>query len=550
MEAYPWLQHYPANIDWHTPIEPKPLYAILDDAARDFPDRPALDFLGSVTDYRTLADRVEHAAAGLKALGVKKGVKVGIFLPNCPHFVISYFAILKAGGTVVNFSPLYAEPELEHQARDSGTEVMITLDLKVLYPKAQILVDKGIVKKLVVSTLQTALPFPKNKLFPLLKKKDIARVTWDEKHVRWEELFRHGPITDAPVIEPKKDLAVLQYTGGTTGVPKGAALTHYNVYANAEQSFRWFPDVVRGQETVMGALPFFHVFAMTVIMNFSILAGAKIILHPRFDLVKILKDIQQKKPTLMPGVPTMFTAINNHKQLKKYNLHSLKYCISGGAALPVEVKRKFEALSGCTLIEGYGLTETAPVVCCNPLKGENKTGSIGLPLVQTVVKIEDIENRGTFLPVGGRGELCIGGPQVMQCYWNKPEETAKVLGVDGYLRTGDIATMDAQGYVFIVDRLKEMIAAGGFKIYPRHVEEAIYTHASVLECAVKGVPDEYRGETVKAYIALKPGCSMTEDEVKTFLKDKLGKHEIPRMIEFREALPKTMVGKISKKDLK
>ncbi len=552
MSDTPWLTSYPPDVDWRAPITPRPMHTILEEAAKAFPNRPALEFLGRRTSYHQLAVLVNRVAAGFRKLGVKPGVKVGLLLPNCPQFVIAYYAALKAGGTVVNFSPLYSLPELEHQAKDSGTEILVTLNLNALYPKALVLLEAGILRHLVVSTLPEALPFPKSLLFPLCKKKEIARVAWDERHIRWASLVRCVEMAagEVPVIRPEKDIALLQYTGGTTGTPKAAALTHANIYANVMQCGLWFPDALAGREKLLGVLPFFHVFAMTVAMNFGLLKGAEIILHLRFDLVDLLKDIHRKKPTLMPGVPTMFTAINHHPQLARYNLSSLKFCISGGAALPVEVKQNFEKLTGCTLIEGYGLTETSPVVCVNPLKGANKAGSIGLPLPQTIVKIEDMENRGSFLPPGGRGELCVGGPQVMQGYWNKPEETVQVIGADGLLRTGDVATMDNDGYVYIVDRLKEMIAAGGFKIYPRHVEEVIYQHEAVKEAAVIGVPDTYRGEAVKAFVVLKEGCALTEAGLKEFLKEHLGKHEIPRMVEFRESLPKTMVGKICKKDLK
>ncbi len=548
MHEYPWVKHYPEEIDWNQPVEPHPVYKILDDTAARFPDNCALDFLDKRYSYRQLQELVEKAAAGFRSIGVENGTKVGLFLPNTPHFVISYFAILKAGGIVVNFSPLYSVRELKYQLEDSETEIIITLNLEALYPKAKELLGHGRLRKLIIGNMPEILPFPKNLLFPFVKRKEIADVKWDDDHIKWQDLLAHPPSSDNPQTSPDS-IAVIQYTGGTTGTPKGAVLTHHNVYTNAVQTGLWFGALEDGGEIMLGVLPFFHVFAMTAVMNFSMLKGARLIMHPRFELKHVLKDIDRKKPTLMPGVPTMFSAIINHPKLAEHNLSSLKACISGGAPLPVEVKQRFEKLTGCSLIEGYGLTETSPVVCANPLYGKNKAGSIGLPLPQTIVEIEDMENRGQFLGIGEKGELCVRAPQVMQGYWQKPDETAAVLDEAGRLRTGDIAYIDKEGYVFIADRLKELIIAGGFNIYPRNVEEAIYLHDAILEAAVVGIPDPYRGQTVKAFVALKDGAKLDAAELKEFLQDKLGRHEIPTHIEFRDELPKTMIGKISKKDL-
>jgi len=366
----------------------------------------------------------------------------------------------------------------------------------------------------------------------------------------FSDLISNDGVFQSVTINPSEDLAVLQYTGGTTGVPKGAMLTHGNLYANVTQSRLWFPGVAMGKERMLGVLPFFHVFAMTVVMNLTIMIGGCIIMLPRFDLAQVVKTIHKKRPTLFPAVPTIYTAINHYKNLAKYNLRSIKFCFSGGAPLPVEVKHDFERLTGCVLVEGYGLSETSPVTHGNPLIGENKTGSIGLPVPGTIVEIVSLEDRTTLMPQGEKGEICIRGPQVMKCYWNHREETAGVMDSmpeGDRLHTGDVGYLDEDGYTFIVDRIKDMIAAGGFKVYPRHVEEAIYLHEAVEECIVAGVPDDYRGQTVKAFIKLRQGQSLNAADLKAFLKDKLSPIEMPKQIEFRDNLPKTAIGKLSRK---
>ena len=546
--AYPWLKRYPANVKWDQTFELKPLFHNVDQAVQRFPDRPALDFLDKVYTYRQLGDLVARAAKGFQKLGVKKGSKVGLFLPNCPHFVICYYGIMKAGGTVVNYSPLYSEPELKHQIEDSDTDIMVTLGLKVLYPKMKALLGTTRLKTIVVGGIQDALPFPKNLLYPIAKKADQAEIAWDARHVRFKDLVKNDGAYQPVAIDPNEDIAVLQYTGGTTGLPKGAMLTHYNLWANTEQARAWFPTAKEGHERMMGVLPFFHVFAMTSVMNCAIRIGAEIIMLPRFELEAVMKIIPKKKPTIFHGVPTMYVAISGHKDAGTTDMTSIQGCISGGAPLPVEVKQKFEKNTGGTLVEGYGLTESSPIACCNPVDGLNKTGSIGLPVPATKIVITDREDPHKVLPYGERGELCIEGPQVMKGYWKNPEASAKTL-MDGRLHTGDVAFIDEDGYVFIVDRLKDMIAVGGFKVFPRMVEERIYEHPSIEECTVIGVPDDYHGEAVKAFVKLRAGTSATEHELIDFVKSKLGKHELPREIEIRAQLPKTMIGKLSKKEL-
>ena len=547
-DQHPWLGKYPNHVSWDAEIPEKPLFALLDDAVAQYSANESMDFLGKTYSYAELGDMVAHAAAGFQELGVGKGVKVGLFLPNCPQFVVAFFGILKAGGTVVNYSPLYSEEELLHQIEDSETDIMVTLGLKALYPKMAAMLRDSRVATLVVGALQDALPFPKNLLFPLLKSGDIAKVPNDSSHVAFRQLLNNEGSYTTPEIDVRDDIAVLQYTGGTTGTAKGAMLTHANLYANTRQALMWDPELDYGNERMMGVLPFFHVFAMTVVMNLTIAIGGSIVMRPRFELDPVLADVTKKKPTLFPGVPTMYTAINNHPKLDKFDLTSIKTCMSGGAPLPLEVKQRFEQLSGCKLVEGYGLTECAPVATANPFAGLNKEGSIGLPMPGTTITIVDRDDPHKVLAEGEDGEICISGPQVMKGYWRREDATAETI-VEGRLRTGDVGHMDEDGYVFIIDRKKDLVLVGGFNVFPRNVEEGIYRHPAVAEVTVIGVPDEYSGEAVKAFVKLKDGASLDADELKEFLKDKLGKHEQPKHVEFRDELPKTMIGKLSKKEL-
>jgi long-chain acyl-CoA synthetase len=547
---YLWAKKYPPSVDWQAALPVRPLYEIFDDAMRTYPGNIAVDFLGRLYTYRELDHLIACAAKGLQDLGVKKGDRIGLFLPNTPTYLILYFATLKIGGIIVNFNPLYAEREIEHQIKDSGCALMATIDIPSVYDKLAKMLGKTCLKRIIVARMTDILPAGLALLYRIIKRRDIARIPNDEHHVMFAKLVDNDGGFAPVAINPAQDVAVLQYTGGTTGIPKGAMLTHANLIANAVQSRLAFAGVGRGKERMLGVLPFFHVFAMTAVMNFTIVIGGCIIMLPRFDLVQVIKTIHKKRPTLFPAVPTIYTAINHYKSLAKYNLRSIKYCISGGAPLPVEVKRDFERLTGCVLVEGYGLSETSPVTHCNPPEGENKPGSIGLPVPGTIVEIVSLDDRRTAMPQGENGEICIRGPQVMKGYWNQPAETANVMeqtpeGIR--LHTGDVGHLDEDGYTFIVDRIKDMIAAGGFKIYPRNVEEAIYLHPAVEECIVAGVPDEYRGQTVKAWIKLRTGQSLTADALKTFLKDKLSVIEMPKLIEFRDALPKTLIGKLSRK---
>lgn len=548
----PWAKKYPASVDWSAALPAWPLYKILDDAVKNYPNNLFLDFLGKTYSYREIGELVARAAKGLQDLGIKKGDRVGLLLPNTPYYVVMYFAVLKVGGIVVNFNPLYAERELEHQINDAGCGIMVTIDIHYIFKKLVAIQSKTKLQKIIVGSMVDILPFPTSLLYQLFKFKDIAKLPQEDRYLTFKQLTNNDGSFKSVVIDPKEDLAVLQYTGGTTGVPKGAMLTHANLSANVMQSRLIFPNVGFGAERMLGVLPFFHVFAMTAVMNITVLIGGAIIMLPRFDLEQVVKVIHKKRPTLFPAVPTIYTAINHYPKLKNFNLRSIKYCFSGGAPLPAEVKRDFEDLTGCIVVEGYGLSETSPVTHCNPVEGENKIGSIGLPVAGTHVEIVSLDDRKTNMPQGEKGEICIRGPQVMRGYWNQRQETADVMEEtpDGVrFHTGDVGYLDPDGYTFIVDRIKDMIAAGGFKIYPRNVEEAIYLHQSVEECIVLGVPDEYRGQTVKAFIKLRAGEKLTKDDLVKFLKDKLSPIEMPKLVEFRDSLPKTMIGKLSRKML-
>ncbi len=552
VSRYPWLSLYPAGVDWYKPFEPRPLSHLLDQAVAQHPNRHCTYFLGKRLTYREIGELVNHTTTGLQKLGVRKGTKVGLFLPNSPTFIIYYYAILKAGGTVVNYNPLYTIEELAFQIRDSQTELMVTLDLQVLFGKVEALLADGTLPKAVVCPFRSLLPGAKSVLFRLLKSAELAAWSKSETAPRIvpEATLLANDGSYRPVdIDPVQDVAVLQYTGGTTGTPKGAMLTHANVYINTLQVVAWAPEVVKSPQRMLGALPFFHVFAMTVVMNFSIALAAEIVIMPRFVLDDVLKLINTTRPTCMPGVPTMFAAIVNHPRLASFDLSSLKFCLSGGAPLPLEIKQRFERQTSCRLVEGYGLSEASPVVTCNPLDGPVKENSIGQPLPGTIVSLRDLDDPEKEVPLGQQGEVCIKGPQVMAGYWQKPQETAGQF-VGDHLRTGDVARMDEHGFFFIEDRIKDLIICSGYNVYPRQIEEAIYKHDAVEEVTVIGIADEYRGEAPKAFIKLRTGATATAEDIIRFLEAKISKLELPSEIEFRDALPKTMIGKLSKKELK
>ncbi|MCA1242503.1 long-chain fatty acid--CoA ligase [Stappia stellulata] len=534
--------------EWLADFHPKPLHAYLDATVREFGNRPAMDFLGKGWSYGEIGEMVERTAAGLQAMGVGKGDKVGLCLPNTPYYTVFYFAVLKIGGIIVNFNPLYVERELSFQARDAGVRTMVTLDLKVIYDKVEAVRREGSLDTIIVCPMAEILPQPKKLLFTLFKRKERADVPRDAAHPRYGDIARSGARPTPVEIDPETDIAVFQYTGGTTGVPKGAMLTHANLSANLEQLRTLFADARPGEEKKLCVLPFFHVFAMTVAQNLSVAIGAEMVLLPRFELKMLLDTIKRKKVTLFPGVPTIYTAINSSPVARNYDLTSIKLCISGGAPLPVEVKEEFEGRTGCILVEGYGLTEASPLVAANPLNENRRSGSIGLAAPGTTIGFRDLEDLTRDAPEGEKGELVVSGPQIMAGYYNRPEETARALE-GGVLHTGDVGYRDADGFIYLVDRIKDLILCSGYNVYPRVIEEAIYQHPSVEEVIVIAIPDTYRGQAPKAFVKLREGAELTADELKTFLKDHLSAIERPQEIEFRDSLPKTMVGKLSKKEL-
>lgn len=548
-KAYPWEKSYPSDISWELNITPQPLFNLIERSAEKYPDNLCLEFEGKEYTYAETLDLVNKVAEGLQKSGVVKGTRVGIFMPNCPYFVICYYAILKIGGVVVNCSPLYSITELAHQIKDSGTTFMVTLDHAMLYLKTSNLLRTTPLERVIIGSLEEMLPFPKNKLLRWFKGNEIASVHYGKINIPLESFFELSGNYKPVEINPLEDIAALQYTGGTTGTPKGAILTHANLYMNTKQCSLWFSGLEAGAERMIAVLPFFHVFAMTAIMNFSILNGFALLLVPKFSINRLLKDIHKKKPTILVGVPTLFAAVSNFSQLKNFNLKSLKACVSGGAQLPVEIKKNFEDVAGCSLIEGYGLTECSPVAIANPMNGENREHSIGLPLPGTIVEIRETYGSKRLVKDEQVGEICIIGPQVMQGYWGNEEETKEVLK-SGRIHTGDLGHMDKDGYIYIVDRIKELIICSGFNVYPREIEELLYKHPHISEAAIIGIDDKYKGQKIKAFIKIRTGEAMHSSEVINYLDGKLAKYKLPEEIEFVNELPKTLIGKISKKDLK
>lgn len=555
MTAPFWEKSYPAGVTWAQNFQARPIWTLLDDAVARFAPNPFLDFMGKGYTYAAISDLVDRAAKGFQQLGVGPGVHVGLFLPNTPHYVICFFAILKAGGRVVNYSPLDAERELRYKIEDSQTDIIVTLDLKALYTNIGKMIGTTRLKKVVVGRLPDVLPFPKNLLFPLAKGKEIAQIPKDDKHIRFADLIANdGRYTPHPVKDPAEEVAILQYTGGTTGQPKGAMLTHGNITATVQMYASWTDgnqalQFEEGKERCLMVLPMFHIYGLSAVLLRMLSIGVEFVLHPRFELKAVIEDLHKKKITIFPGVPTMYAAIVNLPNIRDYDLSALKFCASGGAPLPVEVQDKFEEITGHKMIEGWGMTETSPAGTQTVYGGKRKRGSCGLPLPGVTIEIVDVDDPLKLKGVNETGEICITGPNVMKGYWNKPEATAEAFA-GGRFHTGDVGYIDEEGYIFIVDRKKDMILSGGFNVYPRNIEEAIYEHPSVEECTVIGIPDQYRGQSAKAFIKLKPNAAaLNFDQLRDFLKDKLGKHEMPVGMEIRDALPKTLIGKLSKKEL-
>lgn len=548
---YPWLEHYEHGVPHDIEQANEPVHALLERAARQHGEKVAVEFLGAALSYRELWREARKFAHALHNLGVRPGERVSVMLPNTPQFLIAFYGTSLAGAVVVNTSPLYVARELEHQLRDSDSETLVMLD--AFYPRYAEIQDRVPVKRVIVTGIQDALPFPKNILYPIKARRDghWVRVKAGGKVYDWRALLRATAPEPLTIKVHAGDLALLQYTGGTTGTPKGAMLTHRNLVANARQCRAWLPNVNDGEESVLAAIPFFHVYGMTSAMNFGVLSAAKIVLIPNArDIRMLLGAISKHRPSIFPGVPTLYNAVNNHTDTPKHDLTSIRACISGSAPLPLETARKFrEITGGANLVEGYGLTESSPVTHCNPVAGEQRDG-IGLPLPSVIARVADED--GQEVPVGEIGELWVSGPNVMQGYWKRPEESAEVLReLEGrtWLCTGDMAVMDADGYFRIVDRKKDLIIAGGHNIYPREVEEVLYAHPCVLEAAVIGVRDVYRGESVKAFVVFKPGQQASWDELNAFCRERLSSYKVPRQWEARAELPKTAVGKILRRVL-
>lgn len=551
MADAPWLQHYKGELAWDMRIPPHPVYNILDNTAAKHPDHIAIDFLGKKTTYKELLYQVNALANSLLQQGIGKGTKVGILLPNCPQQIISYYAILKSGATVVNLNPLYTIENTVFQVNDAQVDTIITVNLGAIFSKIETLQKETLLKRVIVTKFQSELPILKRWLFPILRKKHIANITYSDTMLSFEKLLIQDSKFENQHIDSKKDIALLQYTGGTTGKSKGAMLTHANVYINAVQAAAMCTNMKEGEERVLAILPFFHIFAMTAVLNVGVIKASTLILHPRFDIRDTIKDIRKKKITILPAVPTMFVAINHYRGSEKRNLSSIKMGIAGGAGLPLVVKEEFEQLSGAEIYEGYGLTESSPVATLNPPFAKNKPGSIGIPLPHTTIEIADLENRDKLLQLGETGEICISGPQVMQGYWHADERDDIENPIHkGRLYTGDVGYIDEEGYIHIVDRIKDMIISGGMNIYPRNIEEKVIQHPAIQEVAVIAAHDDYKGQVVKACVTLKQGQTLKDSDLIAFLKPLLAKFELPKYIVYYDELPKTLIGKTDKKTLK
>jgi long-chain acyl-CoA synthetase len=552
-----WIKNYDKGVPTTIDYPQAPLFHFLEEAAKKYPEKACTIFKGATISFKEMDEITDALAGALADQGVKKGDRVGIFMPNTPQFVMAYFAILKAGGVVVASNPLYTASEIAHQAKDAGIEVMFVMsNFYATIKSAQ--ADTNI-KTLIVTNLKETLPPLLSLLFTLAKeKKGGFRIEGglEEGDIWMKDLLAKYSPSDRPDVEvTPDDTCLFQYSGGTTGVSKGAVARHRNIVANSLQIARWMTDLEEGNEVMLMGIPLFHVYGMVAGMNFSLATGATMVMVPNpRDLKDVLDNISKYRASIFPGVPTLYNALNNHPDVLagKYDLTSIKACISGSAPLMRETKEKFEELTGGAVFEGYGLSEAPTATHCNPLAGVNKTGSIGMPLPDVDCRIISLDDGETEMAVGEIGEIVLQGPQVMKGYHNMPTETANSLrewNGGTWLYTGDIARMDEDGYFYIVDRKKELIKPGGFQVWPREVEEAISDHPKVLEVGVAGIPDPYRGETVKAWVVAKEGETLTEDEVKEFAKEKLAKYKVPTHVEFRDELPKTTVGKILRREL-
>ncbi len=526
--------------------EPRVLTDLLDRAAHDHGAEPALDFMGRRWSYAQIERQSARCAKGLQALGVRSGDRVCLCLPNTPYFVIAYFAVLRIGGIVVSMNPLYTEREMTHLIADSGAKLVFVPDVPEVVRKVSALASLNTV---VICPIDRILPLAKGLAYRLLKRSlRVAKPYPDPRMIAFSDLTAATP-DFAPHASRPEDVAVLQYTGGTTGLPKGAMLTHGSLVANCLQTAAHDADRPNRRETVMGVLPMFHVFSLTTVLNYSIHTAACIVLMPRFEMKPFLAAMRRTKPDRFFAVPTILTALNALPANALPRMNQLRVCISGGAPLPPEVRTRYEKRTGCRVVEGYGLSEASPIITCNPILGLVKDGSAGVPFVGTTIEIRSLDT-GETVETGINGEVCVRGPQIMKGYWNRPTETADVLSADGLLRTGDVGHLDADGYLFLVDRIKDLILCGGYNVYPRVIEDALYEHPDVAEAVVIGVSDDYRGEAPKAFVKLRPGASATPAALREFLTSRVSKIEMPREIELRDDLPKTLIGKLSKKELR
>lgn len=534
---------------WDQDFAPLSLPQMLAASVAQCGDAPLIDFMGRQFSYDEVASGVARVARGLQQRGVGPDNRVGLFLPNVPHYVAAYYGALLAGATVVNFSPLYTVEELAAQVEDSGAETLVTLSASALLPTALKVLEQSSLQHLIVGSIAGALPPTKSIFYRLLRRKEVAPWPDDPRITRFSALIDNDGKPDPVAIDPETDVALIQYTGGTTGTPKGAMLTHQNLTANARQINAIDPDR-QAEDRILGVLPMFHVFANTCVLNRTVANGGTMVLLPRFDAKAALRAITHNKITALPGVPTMYQALLDHDDIGKTDFSSLRICISGGAPMPAELREKFVATTSAALVEGYGLTESAGVVSTNPYDGPVKPGTIGQPLPATQLRLVDKENPEQEAPAGEAGELVVKGPQIMRGYWNRPEADKDSFTRDGWLRTGDVAEIDLDGYVRIVDRLKDMIAVGGFKVYPSSIEKKLHEHPAVKEAIVLGIKDDYRGEMPKAFVTLEEGFDISGDALKKWLNPQLGKHERVAAVEVRDHLPKTMIGKLDRKALR
>ena len=545
----PWLKAYDPEVPATLDYEKIPLFKFLDRAAHKYPKRTAIVFKNWSITYDKLKTQTEIIAANLRKAGLRRGDRVALMLPNLPQTIMVLWGVLRAGGVVVMTNPLYMETEIVHQFNDAGVRLCITLDL--LWPKLEKLRPSIPVERFFVTSIADGLKFPLNMLYKLQAKKDrnSPKVPFDGKAVRpFKELLKgRETYTDARVTH--EDMALLQYTGGTTGVAKGCILTHFNLGANLQQCQSMIHNLGREQETFLGILPYFHIYGMTTCLTWPTSMGATLAPFPRYVPLDVLKGIQKLRPTVFPGAPSLYISLLQQKDVDKYDLKSINCCVSGSAPMPVEHMKQFAERTGTEISEGYGLTEASPVTHFNPLLGVRKSGSIGLPFPDTDAKIVDMVVGGDPLPPGKRGELVIRGPQVMKGYYNRPDATADVLR-NGWLYTGDIATMDEEGYFYIVDRKKDLIISGGYNIYPREIDEVLHAHPQIEEAVSVGIPHKTRGEIVKAYVVVRKGEELSRNDVIAFCREKLANYKVPRQVEFRDSLPKTMVGKVLRRALR